>query len=294
MKGYYKVYDKGDLVAELPNILTNSGRIAIGRYLAGERASWGDALAIGSGDSTPDLTNKSLDMEFWREEVDFKSYNGPASSPANKLILRSIIPSRVAGFIHEIGVYCTLTPDQILQYGPIIAAFDSSQENWSGGSDDLLSYRIGTKSLRVESGLSATLEYYGDLRAFGQDTKFKLAYFSFGSATSVKIRIASNSSNYREYAFEPDLGAGYRVESWALADFDQVGNPDWKEFFTLEVEVEGPGDIVFDGFSATDERPEDITTVLVSRALVNTNGDNFIEKLPTRELQIEYLIDLGV
>lgn len=294
MNGVYRIYDGDDLVAECPNILTNSGRIAIGRYLAGERASWGDALVIGSGDSTPLATNTSLDMEFWREEVDLKKYNGPNASPPNQLVLRSIIPARVAGIIKEIGVYCTLTPDLTLSSGPTIAVFDTSVEPWVGGEDEGFDYRIGTKSLKVDAGSSASLKYYGDLRAFTENTKFRLAYYSFGAVTNVKVRFAANASNFKEYSFEPENTGEYTVELWELADFVQTGNPDWKEVFFIEVEVEGSGYVVFDGITSGEQRPDDILTVLVSRALVNTNGDNFIEKLPTRELQIEYLVGISL
>jgi hypothetical protein len=294
MNGVYRVYDQGDLIAEFPNILTNSGRIAIGRYLSGERGSWGDALAIGSGDSTPVATNTALDMEFWREEVDLKKYNGPAATPPNQLVLRSIIPARIAGIIKELGVYCTVTPDFILSAGPAIATFDTSVEQWVGGEDEVLEYRIGTKSLKVDGGSSASVKYYGDLRAFTENTKFRLAYYAVGSITNVKIRFAANPSNFKEYSFEPQNTGDYTVELWELADFVQTGNPDWKEVFFIEVEVEGSGYVVFDAITSNEQRPNDVLTVLVSRALVSVNGDNFIEKLPTRELQIEYLVGISL
>jgi hypothetical protein len=294
MKGIYRFYDGDDLIAECPNILTNSGRIAIGRYLSGERGSWGDALAIGSGDSTPLVTDTALEMEFWREEVDLKKYNGPGATPPSQLVLRSIIPARIAGVIKELGVYCTVTPDYILAAGPAIATFDTSIESWVGGEDEEFDYRIGTKSLKVEGGSSASVKYYGDLRAFTENTKFRLAYYSVGSVTNVKIRFASNLSNFKEYSFEPENTGNYTVELWELEDFAQTGNPDWKEVFFIEVEVEGSGHVVFDAITSTEQRPNDVLSVLVSRALVNANGEDFIEKLPTRELQIEYLVGISL
>lgn len=293
MNGSYKIYDGEELLAEFPNVLTNSGRIAIGRYLTGQRAGWADSLAIGSGDSTPLATNTSLDMEFWREEVDFKSYNGPSATPPNKLVLRSIIPSSIAGFVYEMGIYCTLTPDQVLTEGPAITTFDTSKESWTGGEEEIVNYRIGTRSLSVSAGESASLKLYGDLRAFNENTNFRLAYYSFGAPTTVKVRLSSNSSNFKEYSFTPQNTGEYEIERWTLEDFAQTGNPDWKELYFIEVEVEGSGSVVFDALTSSEQRPEDVLTVLVSRALVNVNGESFIKKLPTRELQIEYLVDLG-
>jgi hypothetical protein len=200
----------------------------------------------------------------------------------------------VAGSIKELGVYCTVTPDFILAAGPTIATFDTSIEPWVGGEDEEFDYRIGTKSLKVEGGSSASVKYYGDLRAFTENTKFRLAYYSVGSITNVKIRFASNSANFKEYSFEPQNTGNYTVELWSLEDFAQTGNPDWKEVFFIEVEVEGSGSVIFDAITTTEQRPDDVLSVLVSRALVNVNGENFIEKLPTRELQIEYLVGISL
>lgn len=293
MKGYFRVYDDKKLLAEFPNMITNSGQIAIGRYLAGQRVSWGDVMAFGSGDSAPSQTNTELDFEFWRDEVDLKIYNGPTAIPANKLILRSTVPTRISGKIYELGIYCTLTPNEILQFGPLITSFDPDKEPWSGGTVEDENFRIGESSVILEGGESATLQYFGDFRSYDSSTYFKLAYSTVGSPTSVTIKIKSNDENYKSYTFTPETGLGYFIEKWGFFDFVQTGNPDWKEFSQIEVSVVGAGSVVFDGLSAYQSSPDDFRTVLVSRALVNVDGESFIDKTSDRELQVEYLVDLG-
>lgn len=291
MKGVYRVYDNKNLIAEFPNVLTNRGKRAIGSFLADRRASWGDVMSIGSGQSSPVASNTSLDMEFWREEVDLKDY---LAGTVNKLVLRSTIPASVSGKIYEIGIYCTSTPDDILRRGPVVSAFDLNFESWSSGSADEDDFRVGTSSLVLSASETSRADYDGDFRAYTSATKFKLAYIAETGITDISIKFGSNDENFREYSFSPDVLDAYATKTWSLQDFDITGNPNWNEISYIEVSASGAGDVMFDALIATEDRPDDFITVLVSRALVNVDGNNYILKLPDRELQIEYLIDLGV
>lgn len=290
MKGSFRIFQGEDLVAEFDNTITNSGRIALGRFLAEQRSSWADAMVFGSGNSTPVATNTRLDMEFWREEVDLKEY---VASGFNRLTLRSIVPASVAGRIYELGIYCTSTPDDLSSRGPAIAIFDSLTEQWSGGQENNDFYRIGTRSLDVASGESASLEYQGDFRAYTAETKFRLAYIADLGVTGISVKFFSDQNNFREFTFAPASFDEYTTTTWPLSALAQTGNFDWNEISGLEVSVSGSGSVMFDGLIAFEDRPQDLLTVLVSRALVNINGQNFIEKEPNRELQVEYLVNLG-
>jgi hypothetical protein len=107
------------------------------------------------------------------------------------------------------------------------------------------------------------------------------------------VKIKVDNVNFREYSFAPNTSGGYSVESWALSDFAISGGAAISEFFIIEVSVVGAGSVIFDSFSVSDESTEDFSDVLVSRAIINQNGLDFINKLPVRELQIEYAIDLA-
>lgn len=292
MKGKYRIYDGDTLLGEFDNIVTNRGKIAIGRFLSQERSSWSDAIVIGAGSSAPSATNESLDLEFWRDEIDIASYD----IPSGQIKLRSRIPAQVVGKIFEIGVYCTLTFDSGTVSGPIVSAFDSLVEPWTGGAENTSDNRVGSASrdLSPSSGSdSAVLDFETDLRAYTSDTVFRLGYIAAAGVSSATVRLKSSATDYREYSFTPTSG-GYTVESWRVQDFSVVGNPQWTEIYELEIIASGTGTMTFDALSAIDERPNDVLTVLVSRALVDLNGQNFFQKKSQRELQIEYVLELNI
>lgn len=292
MKGRYRIYDGSSVVAEFDNIITNRGREVIGKFLAGQRASWSDAISIGSGDSSAQATDQFLDMEFWREEVDLRAYN----TNNNQIVLRSRIPASVIGKIYELSVHAASSSNRSFSTSPMISSFDTSVESWSGGSDNTDDSRIGNRSLELSpSGttLSAYWDFEGDLRAYDNETKFRLGYLASGSITSVRLRFKSTDSDYREYSFSPST-SGYQVENWLLQDFSITGSPEWKEIYRLEVAVSGTGTLVFDGLSAIFEKTDDPDSILVSRALVAFNSSSFFKKNAQRELQIEYILDLNI
>ena len=292
MKGKYRIYDGDALLGEFDNVITNRGRIAIGRFLAQQRSSWSDAIVIGAGESTPLATNESLDLEFWRDEIDRASYD----IPSGQIKLRSRIPAQVVGKIFEIGIYCTLTFDSGTVSGPVVSAFDPLVESWTGGTQNTTDNRVGTSSLNLSPSAgsdSATLDFETDLRAYTSETVFRLGYIAAAGVTSAALRFKSSATDYREYSFTPTSG-GYNVESWGLQDFSVVGNPQWTEIYELEIIASGTGTMTFDALSAIDERPNDVLTVLVSRALIDLNGQNFFQKKPQRELQIEYVLELNI
>jgi len=289
MKGKYRIYDGEELIAEFDNIITTEGRRVIGKFLASQKSSWSDSIAIGSGSSSPQVSNKSLDMEFWRDEIDLKSYK----EDLGRVSLRSRIPASVVGKVHEIGVYYTPTSDGFYFSTPVLAQFDLSVETWDGGTSNTTDNRVGLGALQVAAGSSASLEFEGDLRTYNADSVFRLAYISDASVSSVTLRLKASDSDYREYSFSPS-SPGYQVESWRLQDFGVIGNPQWSEIYELEILTVGTGNITFDAFSAIDEKPSDPLSILVSRALVDVNGQAFFQKRPQRELQVEYLLELNV
>lgn len=289
MKGKYRIYDGENIIAEFDNIITDEGKKIIGKYLAGQNPSWANSVAIGTGSTTPSVSDKSLSMEFWREEIDLKSYN----ETSGNISLRSRIPASVIGKIFEMGLYYTPASDGFYFTGPILANFDLAIENWSAGSENTTDRRLGSSALQIGSGGFSSFEFEGDIRVFNADTVFRLAYLADAGVTSITLRLKSGASDYREYSFTP-TSPGYQVESWKLQNFSVVGNPQWSEIYQIEVLTSGSGNVVFDGLSTIDERPSNPVSILVSRALVSFNSSNFFEKRPQRELQLEYILELDI
>jgi hypothetical protein len=292
ISGKYRVYGDGKLISEFPNVITNSGKIAIGKYLADERTSWGDVMVFGVGDSTPNATNNKLDLEVWRESVDMKTY----VTASGQIVARSIVPSSLVSKIYEMGLYCTLTTETTTSSGPIITGFDQASEVWSSGVFDTANRRAGSSSLKLSpttgTPASSSTQMYGSISVYPNTTIFNLGYqILSGTADLVKIQLKSSADTYREYSFVPTASSEYQIESWGLSDTTLTGNAAWTEFSEIYVEVEGNGEFMFDvltGFVP----PEG--SVLVSRALVSHEGNPFIDKEQYKELQAEYIIDLGI
>lgn len=289
MKGKYRIYDNDTLLAEFDNIITSEGKKVIGRFLAGQKSSWADAVAIGAGSTSPNENNKSLEMEFWRDEIDLKSYN----ESSGKISLRSRIPAPIVGKIFEIGLYYTPAADGLYFTSPLISNFNLSVEDWSTGAANTALRRIDSSALQISGGTSTEFDFEGDIRAFNNDTVFRLAYTADAGVSSVSLRLKSSDSDYREYSFTP-ASSSYQVEDWKLQDFSVIGNPEWGEIYQVEIIAAGSGNIVLDGFSAIDERPSNPVSILVSRALVSFSGENFFDKKPQRELQLEYILELDL
>jgi len=289
--GKFAFYVEGKKIAEANNIITEKGKIVIGDYLSETRSSWADSMAIGAGQSSPQSSNTALDLEFWREPLDLKTY----SVQDNQIVVRGTMPASVVGKIYEIGIYSTTSPTAVSSSGPVICYFDPAVEDWSFGAPDAVLVRVGSSSLMVTSGggeETSTLRFFGDLRSFNQDSVFSLGYTGSGSPSLVSVRIKSDNLNFREYSFTPDSSGAYSIEKWAFSDFSIVGGAGISDFFDIEVSVVGAGHVVFDVLSVVDQQVSDFSDVLISRAIINQQGLDFIKKLPSRELQIEYSIDL--
>jgi hypothetical protein len=289
VKGKYRIYDENTLLGEFDNVITDDGRAVVGKFLAGKYVSWADAVAIGSGSSAAEVTDGSLEMEFWRDEIDFRKHE----NSTGKIILRSRIPAPIAGKIFELGVY--FTNKKVFSTGSILTSFDDFEESISGGTQNTTQNRIGlsARSLAPDGGTdSVEVEFGGDFGVFTSESLFRLAYASASSISNVDVRLKSSDSDYREYSFTPQSG-DYQVESWRLQDFSVVGNPQWNEIYELQVIATGSGSITLDAISVSDEKDDDELNVLVSRALVDFNQQSFFLKKPQRELQIEYILDLS-
>ena len=293
MKGRYRVYLDGALVQESDNVITNRGRIAIGRFLAGERFTWSDAIAMGAGETEALATDTELEMEAWREEIDMRQYD----IPTGEILVRSIVPASVSGTFYEMGVYCTLSSLRQISSSPVAIYFDSSKELWSfsNAAFNTDHNRIGksavTFSPTAGSNSTAQSRLVGNFSNYDENSFFYLSYkLLSGSIDSISIRLSSSETTYREYVIPVSSSEGeYFVDRWQTSDFELFGNADWTEFNEISVVVAGDGAISLDGFSVRNE-PAGIETVLVSRTIL----DSPVTKDESQEMQIEYVIDFGV
>jgi len=289
MRGVYSLYDGTTKIGEFPNIITDQGKEILGKFLSRERASWADVIAVGAAEGSPLASNLSLGLEFWREQIDLKRYSN------GSVIVRATIPVNTSGKIYELGIYAAQSSESISEKSSVIRSFDTSTEEWVGGTLELNFQRVGTSAIKASAssiGESIYSPFIGNLRSYTTDSVFKIGYVRESSGvTEVLIRFKADDDNYREVSFSP-IGGGYQVYQWQLSDFSVVGNPDWSEIYEIEIISVGSGNIIYDAIISRQTRPGE---VLVSRSLISSSyALDFIEKNSLRELQIEYSLDLGI
>lgn len=280
MRGSYKVYQHGDIIAACDNLLTDKAAATILRYLAGETRSWAGAIAVGAVEVPAAVTDTRLRFELGRGTVTIHSANIEEGS----IVAKATIPRDVVGVIHELGLFASPKVASLDSDQSLITDFNAGVLETTGVTEGSL--RIGRASSIIQGHTIARFTQIGfDFSAAGPGDKFLLAYES-DNITSVEIRLKNDASAYIAYSFTP--AGGYNVEEWGLPDFTATnGGTAQQPFDEIEVVAVGAGEIELDGFRI-DDANEAVEHSLVSRAVL----DNPIRKTNAIEMDIEYTITL--
>ena len=300
MNGTYYIYSGSELLAVSENVVTDEGREAILRFLAGERNSLADHMVFGIGETAALQTDILLDFEYHRDDVDLKQANQAES----QLVIRGRIPDEKTFDIYEIGLMLDENTMDTEVPNNLITTFDSNDEatwriydgasfieegfEYVGGRTDGGGFHVDVPSNETRSLVRDGS--FGSFENLPSDDEFALAYDVLsGSATTIEVRFRLDESNYRSYSFTP--GTGFNVQRWKKSDFVQTGSAGWDEMESLEVVVtagELGADVLFDGLRY-DAVSGDERAVLVSRTVLTTP----VPKRSTSEVQIEYVLNVA-
>lgn len=292
MKGTYRFYQGGELIAEQENLITTEGKKAILRYLAGHSGAFVRSLAVGTGTTAAALTDTKLVFEAARAGVNVTS----PDYITQKLVFKATLPQDSKFAIWEIGA---LSVSETELYGKMVLTFDSATETWSVGAFQTDTARIGGDSLRINAATSATTtsnltDVFIDTEDFNDNDKFSLAYIPVdGNLNSLKIRLKTDAANYFEYTI-PTLTAGYKVVSWTKAAMTKTGTPSWASIASADLIVQATGagatNVDFDGLridSAVVPNPE---YALVSRTVLGAA----VVKTDVSQMDVEYTVDVTI
>jgi ribosomal protein S16 len=122
MNGKYRIYDNGELIAEIPNVITTDGKKIITRFLAKNNNAWAGAMCVGSGRTSPVVGDKTLNFEYARFPV-YYSYG--FFDTTYKIIFKAMMPENFAGAIEEIGMYSQMTNLNSTTYDSPFNLFDN-------------------------------------------------------------------------------------------------------------------------------------------------------------------------
>lgn len=295
MKGRYRVFKNGLLVAEQDNLITTSGRTIILRYLAGNIGSFAGALAAGTSATAANLADTKLGFEFMRGEI---NVSAPLVA-SNTVVFKASMPLNSSGKVYELGLYPYITQSNAEYAGSLFIGFDPVTETLSGGGVNTTNYRIGAESYSLTAPLSSTATAVsslirGNFGAYGPTDTFSLAYFlNDANTASIRVRLLVDSGNYYTYTITTGSTAGYFVSDFAKSAFTATGAPAWDNIssaeFMITARAAGATTVQLDGMRVNDVDvyPE---YALVSRTVLATP----ITKATGEQMDMEYSIGFNI
>lgn len=295
MRGVYRIYRDGELVAESENLITDEGRKIVLRYLAGNIGSYADVLAVGTQNVLPTSADKRLGFEFARTNVELRIPN----FADNSVTFKGSLAAQDAGSVYEVGLFPLATGNNTNSASRLITGFEPTTEPLSGGVTNTTNVRLGRESYSLNPAANGNAtavlsSLRTDFSGYGDDDSFSLAFFiNDANTSSIRIRLLSDAGNYFEHSIS-GFGTNpiYLVREMRLGDFTVTGSPDWANITEAHFTVfagAAATSVQLDGFRVndTDIYPE---YGLVSRTALASP----VIKEPGQQLDIEYTLEFNI
>jgi len=292
LKGIYRFYQDGVLIHEEENLITNLGKAAILRYLAGYLGHFGKSIRLGVGATAASANDLTLN---------FESVQAPVSliSPdyANTwLVFKARLDETVAGSFYEVGLSNYYNEQIPLYSSNLVLTFDNTLENWSAGTYNTTNARVSAANLRLAPSASTTstvtLDTALDFSGYSTSDDMKLAYRSNNAnASSVFIRFYTDATNYYTYTINSPATT-YNIATFNKGNFVATGTPSWANITQVAVSATagagGAASVDFDGFRIDDKDTYNQVETLVSRTVLGSP----VTKATGVPLDVEYTLDL--
>jgi hypothetical protein len=246
-------------------MITDAGKDALLKYLAGQIPQIGGALVFGVGTTLPTGADTKLEYEVYRSPV--TSINADLTN--SRLVFKCSLLPAVMGTIYEIGLY---TSNRKAPYTAIpISGI------WTNGSLVSTNARINGQTVKVDFTASTltNAEQSGFMQDFSTYTDADSVVVAFQASTnvaSVSIRIGTDSSNYYQYTFATP-SAGYHIYRVSRASASVVGSPSWGTVSYIAVRPTGTsgggGSVWFDSVRL-ESNQLDNTNIFVAREVLVT------------------------
>ena len=312
IKGVYKIYQEGKLVAEAENALTETGKEIFIRYLVGGRKNYFvNSLSCGiSGVANTKsgtlITNKSLGFEVADGNTIPPIYD-PDTSGNDFIKFSTVINTPNQFNIRELGLYARPARsternveiifdfDRIDKFGKNGTAVDSqlvSNVNTRLG-DTMFSL---TPSDATTNNVSISFEDLQDINPFenisdytSQDIFVLAVYNQVATTSSLNIRFFTATNNYYTVTFPITATIGYQFSEVKKGTAVKVGSPVWGNTKSITMWHNSSSNLLLDAVKITN-LPEDLDRVtgLVSRAVLATPY-----AATGKPLTVEYYLTLG-
>lgn len=288
MRGTYRIYREGELVAVQENLLTTEGKSAILRFLAEQGGTLAGAICVGVGTTAANVADRLLEFEVVRGDVTVVSpdYTNTA------IVYKADLPAELRVDIREVGMW---TSRGDVEQAGLVVSFDQDLEGWTAGTWETTTRRIGPNGLSVAAAASTStttdlLNVFWSIDSMSPADTFALSYNVANEFTSsIQVRFMTDASNYYSYTINAPA-AGYKVTRFTKSQLVKTGTPtDITQISIINTATAGgTSTVVLDGLRTDDGDFNDPGSLLLSRAILGTP----IEKPAGVPFEIEYTLDV--
>lgn len=297
MRGFYRFYQDGKLIAEHENLLTTEGKRLILRYLAGQSPSLGGAIGLGVSGVAATVNDVALGFEIQRVAVDLKN----ADYTNNVVLFKGTIDQDPTFTIYEAGLWSTASNILSGEFDSrLITTFDTDLEDWTNVTLDTSANRTSIDAVKVSAAISSTtqtrLDVDMDLSGYSANDTFFLAFSKpNNNITTIKLIfedvISGGSVSLTKTV--SSLPTGYNVLAFRKGDFTASGTISWDSITRMGFDVTAGGTagyVILDGLRVEDLDTPNQDFVLVSHTILSSP----LAKTNTAPMDVEYALDFNV
>jgi hypothetical protein len=295
MRGVYRFYQDGELLAEVPNLITTEGKRLILRVLAEQASSLGQAIGVGVGNAAALAADTRLQWEVERSLINIKNVDYDNS----RVIMKTTLPQNSIYTIYEIGVWSqfvnSVNSDNSSR---ILTTFESTLESWTNATLDSTQSRTSPDGIKIDATASSTTtssaDVTHDLSGYSALDDFNIAFYKpNNNITTLALKFDSATGSWEKSATISSLPVGYNVITMKKGDFVATGTPDWSEITKMNVKVTAGGTagyVLMDGIRIEDGDTLNPEYSLVSHSVLSTP----LVKTDSSPMDIEYALEFTI
>lgn len=292
INGKYTVSIDGVIVHEESNLITDYGRLAILRYLAGITNTYAGAIAVGISNASPTTLDSSLGYEVYQAPIILKTvdYNN------SQILFKATFPAGDRYSVYEIGLY----PEDSSNRGSLLHYFDSV-ESWDGAvEDNLVDIRIGESGITMNATSGGTTTISSDsqlsLSTLQSNDKFEFAVVLYDdNCDYIRVTFTDINGDTMYADFTPAVFSSSPQYDIIAVDKSSFTGQDkeWGNIVLMEVSVKANTStntsVVLDGFRTTD------SNILVGSEIVSkTRLSAPVVKDSLATLDIQYSMSVPI
>ena len=297
MKGVYRFYQGGELIATHENLLTTEGKRLILRYLAGQSPSLGAVIGLGVSGVAATVNDINLGFEIERVSVALKS----ADYTNNLVLFKGTIDQDTAFNIYEAGLWSSASNILSGEFDSrLITTFDLELEEWTNVTADTTANRTSADAVKVNAAISSTtssrLDVDMDLSGYSANDTFLLAFSKPNNNISTIKLVFEDTTTGGNFSLTKTVSAlpsGYNILPFRKGDFVVSGTITWDNITRMGFDVTAGGTagyVILDGLRVEDVDTPNQDYILVSHAILASP----IAKTNIAPMDVEYALEFNV